>query len=145
MSLIPKAPGADSSGVSDNRAPGAQQSRMGDEEFNRTFQLHTPDPIGAAPSKITLLLAEARRARESEAAALDALELLHPNNSASRYEDLAEAFTRKTGLTPPGHDRPAAMGGQDIDDGQLHRTWRLFVNEWHERFFDDLLKKAGRR
>lgn len=39
-----------------------------------------------------------------------------------RFDRLAEAFRRDTGMMAPGKDCPAAMGGMDDDEGRM-RAW----------------------
>jgi len=49
----------------------------------------------------------------------------------ARYDRLAEAFRRETGLMAPGKDIPAACGGDDDDETRMRRwiDWLKARNE----------------
>jgi len=43
-----------------------------------------------------------------------------------RVNDLTEMFERETGIWPPGRDRPAAFGGEDIEQVRL-QAWDYWL------------------
>lgn len=79
--------------------------------------------------------------QEKSARLEEALRFCDPRNATERYDRIADDFHRETGLWPPGRSRPAAMG-PDPDAERANRTWRTYVDAWHEHWFDAALASA---
>jgi hypothetical protein len=47
-----------------------------------------------------------------------------------RFERLAEAFRKETGIWPPGKDRPAAMGSDGISDAERMDLWTDWLRHY---------------
>jgi hypothetical protein len=47
-----------------------------------------------------------------------------------RFERLAEAFRKETGIWPPGKDRPAAMGSDGIPDAERMDLWTDWLRHY---------------
>ena len=62
---------------------------------------------------------------------------LDPRKASARYDMIADAFQRETGLWPPGRSMPLAMGAPLRSYDDVHPHWRKFCNAWHERRNDE--------
>ncbi len=65
--------------------------------------------------------------------------ILDPQNSAERYDLIAEAFWRKHHVMAPGKSVPHAMGAYSKDDEERrHKLWGPFIDEWYVAHFAKL-------
>jgi hypothetical protein len=71
----------------------------------------------------------------------EALRFQDPRNATARYDEIADAFEKATGLRAPGRSYPLEMG-PDTHPEDAWRAWRGFVNGWHEAWFDAALSSA---
>lgn len=76
---------------------------------------------------------------------IEALRIQDPRNATARYDMIADAFWKETGLWPPGRSAAPAMGIPESQREEAEKNWRPFVNRWHEDFFDRVLSPTPTR
>lgn len=106
---------------------------------------HYFNATGRLSAENATLRAERDAAREEVGRLREALRFQDPRNATERYERIADDFYRETHLWPPGRSRAAAMGpaySSDEEEKNVQRDWRVFVDRWHERFFERALSLA---
>lgn len=76
---------------------------------------------------------------------IEALRIQDPRNATARYDMIADAFWKETGLWPPGRSAAPAMGIPESQREEAEKKWRPFVDRWHEDFFDAALSPTPAR